>query len=583
MAGKQVKQNIVQGAAVLGISMILVKLLGALFKIFVLGQMNGIGSGYFNMAYNYFTPIYGLAIAGLPTAIAKIIAKFEVENRFRDIKKTLRLSMTLFILIGVIGSVFMAVFAYPFVRLSGSDSAFLATISVAPALFFLCITSALRGYYEGLRNMRPTAVSEVVEVIAKVVFGVLLLWITLAIGQNQAQSGVVFGTPIPSGASEEDIFNMIMPYAAAAAIWGVTLSCFAGMIYMLIVYKLKGSQITREQYIASPRPYNWKSIVATLIKIAVPISLGSFVLNLATLIDTMSVTNLMNNLFTNNFDAVNTLFGSLVPAESFNKDDFGVFLYGSYAYAFSIFNLIPAFTGVFGKSALPNVVNSFESRDKEGLKRNIQTTLRLSSMLAIPAGIGLCVLAEPVLSLLYPSRVVETTIAAPAMQIMGIAIIFLGVLTPAFNVLQAMNKVYLPVKLMVIGSIIKIIVNVITISIPSINIMGAAWGTLACYLFIVIVSIIKIQKVAKIRLDYLSIFIKPIIAGILCGVVAYFSFILFSGFISTKVATLFSIVFAGIIYVIVLIFIRGIAKDDVIMLPKGEKIAKTLEKRNLLG
>lgn len=571
-----------QGAAVLGISMILVKIIGALFKIYVLRQIEGTGSGYFNTAYNYFSPIYGLAIGGLPTAISKIIAKFEVQHRYRDIKKTLRLSMSLFIMIGIVGSLFMGLFAYPFVKMSGADGALYATISVAPALFFLCITSALRGYYEGLRNMRPTAVSEVVEVIAKVVFGVVLLWITMSVGLSQAESGSVFGNPVPSGASEDYILNMIMPYAAAAAIWGVTLSCVAGMVYMLIVYKLKGSCITKEQLVQSPKPHPWKPIVKSLIKIAIPISLGSFVLNLATLIDTMSVTNLMNLSFKNNFDSINSIFGSLVPAVSFNENDFGLFLYGSYAYAFSIFNLIPAFTGVFGKSALPNVVNSFESRDRAGLKRNIQTTLRLSSMIAIPAGIGLFVLAKPVLTLLYPGNVIETEIAAPAMQIMGIAIIFLGILTPAFNVLQAMNKVYLPVMLMIIGSVIKIAVNVSTIAIPSVNIKGAAWGTLACYLFIVVVSIYKIQKIAKTGLDYVSMFIKPLIAGVLCGITAFIVYRATSG-ISGSIATLAAIAAAVAVYVIVLVFIRGIAKDDVTMLPKGEKIAKTLEKRNLLG
>lgn len=579
---KQGKQNIVQGAAVLGISMILVKLLGALFKIYVLGKIEGTGSGYFNTAYNYFSPIYGLAIGGLPTAISKMIAEFEVQHRYRDIKKTLRLSMTLFIVIGVIGSIFMGAFSYPFVKMSGADGAFFATVSVAPALFFLCITSALRGYYEGLRNMRPTAVSEVVEVVAKVIFGVLLLWITIAVGLSQAKSGTVFGNTVPDGASEEYIYNLIMPYAAAAAIWGVTLSCAAGMVYMLIVYKLKGSCVSNEQLAESPRPHHWKAIVKNLIKIAIPISLGSFVLNLATLIDTMSVTNLMNYSFENHFDDINRLFGSLVPAVSFNKNDFGLFLYGSYAYAFSIFNLIPAFTGIFGKSALPNVVNSFERNDRAGLKKNIQTTLRLSSMIAIPAGIGLFVLAKPVLSFLYPSNVIETEIAAPAMQIMGIAIVFLGILTPAFNVLQAMGKVYLPVVLMIIGSVIKIAVNVATIAIPSVNIKGAAWGTLACYLFIVAVSIYMIQKISKTRLDYMSMFIKPLIAGAACGVTAYAVYAITRG-VSVKLATLAAIAAAVAVYAVVLVFIRGIAKDDVTMLPKGEKIAKTLEKRNLLG
>jgi stage V sporulation protein B len=169
------------------------------------------------------------------------------------------------------------------------------------------------------------------------------------------------------------------------------------------------------------------------------------------------------------------------------------------------------------------------------------------------------------------------------MEIMGISIIFLGILTPTFSILQAIDKAYLPVKLMVVGSIIKIIVNVLLIQIPEINLKGAAYGTLACYLFITVVSIHMVRKITKSKFDYMSMFIKPLVAGGLCAIAASASHTFISRIKPGSLATIAAIAVAGIVYVVVLVLIRGIAKDDVLMLPKGEKIAKTLEKHRLIG
>ncbi|MDF2566813.1 MAG: polysaccharide biosynthesis protein [Oscillospiraceae bacterium] len=592
MTQKHAKQNLLQGAAVLGAAMIIVKILGAAFKIPVFGMLGEVGTAYFNTAYSLFTPLYSLAIAGLPTAVAKIVAECETQGRFRDIKKTMRISTTLFILLGIIGTIALALFAKPFIALSGvDDGAYLATVMIAPSLLFLCLTSAFRGYYEGLRNMKPTAVSEIVEVIVKVIIGLGLTAIVFWNANSQYEStGMVFGQAInfDSNTMKADeltvsIANAAAPYAAVAAIIGVTLSTFAGMIYLIFRYKKHGDGILKDELLLSPKAQRGKRVLKSLVNIAIPISIGAFVLNLATLVDTLTVTNAMTSAFKNNLEEITRLFGNIVPAESFTVDLFGTFMYGAYSFAFSIFNLIPAFTGVFGKSALPNVVYCWTMKDKIGTRKNIESTLRLSSLIAIPAGLGLYALSGPILSLLYSNRSAGVAIAAPAMEIMGISIIFLGILTPTFSILQAIDKAYLPVKLMVVGSIIKIIVNVLLIQIPEINLKGAAYGTLACYLFITVVSIHMVRKITKSKFDYMSMFIKPLVAGGLCAIAASASHTFISRIKPGSLATIAAIAVAGIVYVVVLVLIRGIAKDDVLMLPKGEKIAKTLEKHRLIG
>lgn len=570
-----------EGAVILTGAMVVVKLFGALFKIFVLKQLSGIGAAYFNTAYTLFTPVYSLALAGFPTAVAKMVAGYEAQKRFRDIKKTVRVSAFLFLAVGLLGSLLLGLAAYPYVKFNAMEGALMATLAIAPSLLFLCITSVLRGYYEGMRDMRPTAVSEVVEVVVKVLVGLVATWFVIHIGYEQyAFSGVVFGHP---AASEEQAYLLIMPYAAAAAITGVTASTLAGMIYMILRYKRRGDGITQAELYASPKPERAKEIIKKLVKIAIPISLGAFVLNLATLIDTMTITNGMNHAFTKHFEAIDSIFGKIVPKENYNPELFGTFLYGAYSFAFSIFNLVPAFTGIFGKSALPNVVHCWASKNREGLTRNIESTLRVSSLIAVPAGIGLCALAEPLLSLLYSSQPAEVAIAYPSMQIMGISVIFLAILTPAFSILQAVDKVYLPVKLMVIGSLLKIAVNLLLIPIPAINLKGAALGTLICYLFIAAASLILVQKAAGVKLRMSGIVLKPAIAGIFCGISAWSGFGLLQRELSQGVSTILAVTIGAFVYLLVLLIVKGISRQDVRMLPKGEKIAKTLEKWGLLG
>ena len=576
------KQSLLHGAAILTGAMIVVKILGAAFKIPLQSILTETGTAYFNTAYTLFTPIYALALTGLPTAVAKMVAESEACGRYRDMRKIRRMSFTLFLLIGIVGSIIMAASVKLYIRVSDIPGAYLSVLMIAPALFFACVTSAIRGYFEGTRNMYPTAVSEVVEVLVKLVVGLAATWSVIYIGKKQFDTaGVVFGKTVTTDA---EAMAVILPLAAAAAVFGVTLSTFGGMLFLIIRYKRTGDGLTREQLVHAPKPRSGRQLLGTLIKIAIPISLSAFVLNLATLIDTMTVTNIMNDALANNPAEMNALFGGVIPPEKLNTESFGVFMYGSYSLAFSIFNLIPAFTGMFGKSALPNVASCWAVRDRAGTQANVEATLRVTSLFSIPAGLGLFALSQPILELLYGgSNPAGVQIAAPAMQIMGISIIFLAILTPTFSMLQGIGKVYFPVVLMLIGSVMKIIVNIILIRIPAVNLSGASWGTLVCYLFIAVISVWMLVQITHIKLNFVSVFLKPLIAGGFCAVAAWASYGLLSRLTSSKIITLVAIAIAAVVYAVVLLLVKGIAKDDLLMLPKGEKIAKTLEKHGLIG
>ncbi len=574
-------QSLLQGAGILAASMITVKLIGAIFKIPLGNILDGDGMGYFSTAYSVFSMIFAFSTAGLPAAISKMVAEQSVHDNYRDIRKIHRISTRLFFFMGLLGFILMVAFSWGYVKIADNENAWLSVIAISPAIFFGCIMSAYRGYYEGLRNMIPTAVSQIVEVIAKLLFGLLLSVLAIYIGMAQFEAGnPVFGRIVNS---EQEARAAIMPIASAAAIFGVTLSTFIGTAFLFLKDKFKGDNITSEDLSNSSEPMKTKKLIVNLIKIAIPISLGSIVMNVAQLIDTLTIINRLGAGFESNYEGMMLMLGDYLK-EGINSSEAANFIFGSYSgYALSIFNLVPAFTSIFGKSALPNVAAAWEAKNINSAKINIESVIRMTSLICVPASFGIMFLANPILSLLYPIKYSEVAIASGVLSWQGISLIFLGLTVPLFAVLQALGRPDLPPKFMLVGMVIKFLVNWYTIPLAFFNVKGAALGTGACYIAILILCLVYLKKITKIPFKFISLMYKTVFSGFICGLSGKIIYDLLSRFIDSNVKTLISIAFAAIIYVIFLLFTRSISKDDILMLPKGEKFVKILAKYKLIG
>ena len=206
-------------------------------------------------------------------------------------------------------------------------------------------------------------------------------------------------------------------------------------------------------------------------------------------------------------------------------------------------------------------------------------------MLALPAGLGIAALSKPILELLYSKQTHMIPIAAPMLCVYGFGVFMFSVASPVTNMLQAVGRMDIPLKSVAIGSIVKIILNFVLIGNPQININGAVWSTMVCYVVMLSINFTALLKVTKVRIDYSSVFIKPLIAAIVCGLAALYSHSLLADrlLLNAKVSTVLAICVGGALYAVTLLLIKGIARDDVEMLPKGEKFAKVLEKFGLLG
>ena len=575
-------QNLLRGAGVLGASMIIVKLIGALFKIPLGNILDGNGMGYFSTAYSIFTMIYSFSTAGLPAAIAKMVAEQSVRGRARDIRRLHELSVRLFLILGIAGTLLILLFSRVYVGLASNEGAFLSVVAIAPAVFFGCMTSAYRGYYEGMRNMRPTAVSQVVEVVVKLVFGLALALIAVQVGQAQyAAGGPVFGQAV---AGEMEAGVVIQEAASAASILGVTISTAAGTGYLLLKYRRLGDGLTAEDMRYSPRPMRGRVLLVRLVTIAVPISIGSIVMNVAQAVDTVTIINCLEFAFDRFPDVMERLFKGAVSPAMIAAGTAADFIYGSYSgYALSIFNLVPSFCNIFGKSALPNVTACWSAGDREGTRVNIESVIRMTSLIAIPASFGIFFMAEPILSLLYPAKDAEVAVASGVLSWQGISLVFLGLTVPLFAVLQGLGHAGKPPKYMLVGMIVKFVVNLVTISIPYINVNGAALGTGSCYAIILFLSLRGLRQVTGLKISFFRLTGRQLVCGFACGFSAWSCYTLLGGEGASHMVTLLSIAVAGVIYAALLLLLRAISREDVEMLPKGKKIAKVLAKYKLIG
>ncbi len=580
------QQSFIKGAMVLTISIIVVKIIGVLFKVLFTNLVDGVGVGVFNSAYELYNVIFTVASAGFPIALSRMVSEAVSEKRYKDVRQLHKISVPFFVTTGAVCCLLMIALSGAFSKMIGNSAVQLPVIALSPIVFFGCLMSIFRGYFEGMRYMVPTAISEIIESAGKLLVGLSLAYATNFVLTNEyKESGTMFGKAI----IDDTMFsNMLASYTVCAAFIGVSLGSFFGFLFLFIKYRVTSGGITKSQIAESPEAKASKELFKKLALTAIPIGLGSFVMSIASTIDSILVQNRIVNIMETGRGHILQSIYPFLDAEQFMLDASGeysiqVYLFGCYGCALTLLMLVTAVTQVFGQSAMPSLTAAWTVKDKPLIKKNINTILKVTLLVTLPAGIGLSVLAQPLLTLLFGVRD-EVTIATSVLQVMGISCIFIATSTPICSMLQAIGRVDMPLKLYTIGMIIKIVINYILVGIPSINIQGAAVGSLVAYLFVSIVGIYIIAKDTGVVPDFNKILIKPLMAAILCGAAAFGCNLLITSFIPLgRFTALPSVMVAMLVYVIALILLKGITEEDIQEIPGGNKIGKILAKYKLLG
>ncbi len=579
------QQTLVEGAMILTMGIAIVKILGFLAKIPLANIIGEAGMGYYNSAYNLYLPFFTLASAGFPAALSRQVSENMAIGRYRDAAKVRLIARNTFLITGSVCFIAMVIAGILLTQNGAyNEKAIYAILAMCPSVFFCCVMGAYRGYNEGLRNMIPTALSQIIEAMGKLVIGLVVALIIVKSAENKfltaaqtagtaagfAEEGImIFGTEC---FSLTEALNASYPFAAMGALIGITLGSAASLLYLIIRYKVQGSGITAEQRKSAPEPLSTKEIFKKFLQIGVPIALGVLAINLTQLIDSLTVQSQIGKLDPNGLRAI---YGDLIADQP--DEDIANFLWGVYGNGITLYNLVPYLTQAFGTSALPALAAAWLVKDREKINESVNSVLKLGVLIAFPCGIGMSVLSGEILDLLYPAA--TAGICPPILRTLGIMALFGAMAGPVNSMLQAVGKQMVPVKLMCIGAVIKLVLNYTLVGIESINIKGAPVGSLVCYAFIVISSIVILCRTTKVRIDIVSTFVRPLGAALLCGAAAWIVQNGLGLFTDSRIVTLLAIVAAVSTYAVSLFALRAVSKNDLILFPKGEKLVKILEKR----
>ncbi|MBR3848509.1 MAG: polysaccharide biosynthesis C-terminal domain-containing protein [Oscillospiraceae bacterium] len=293
--------------------------------------------------------------------------------------------------------------------------------------------------------------------------------------------------------------------------------------------------------------------------IAVPVTIGSLVMNITSTIDMFLITNRLESLGYN-FEQTTSLFG----------------IYENYA--LPLFNLVPSIIISLNVSVTPTISAAHAVGDTKKLHETLLSALRIVIIFTLPASVGISVLSKPILSILYHSQA-DVAIAAPVLSILGIASFFLCASSLTSTSMQALGHATLPLITMLCGAVVKIFANYILIAIPGVELSGAAVGTVLCYVLITVMNMIFLVHLVKFKPNFLATYLRPLISSVIMGAVVFGVYRIALPFVGNFIGVVASIGVGVIVYFIAMLFSKGITEDDVKGLPKGDKIAKILFKK----
>lgn len=525
------------GVLVLSLSTFAVKIIGLAYKIPMLDLLGAEGMGYFNSAYEIYALLCIIATAGLPIALSVLVSVNVERGDFSALKKVYRAAMLLFVALGAIGGVAMFEFADKIAAFIENPNAAPCIRAIAPALLCVCVSSAVRGYFQGLGNMTPTAISQLIEAVGKLTLGVLFAALAAKAGYDTASS-------------------------AAYGILGLSVGTLISAIYLLIL-KMCRDKRWREMCLSAVtnnEKSDKKHGIGELVRLAIPITLSSTVLGVTRLADMALIMRRLQDI---GYSAA----GANV-------------IYGSYTtLAVPIFNLLPSLITPLALAVVPRLSAALLRGREGGAEAIASVALRISVLFSMPASVAIAVYSRQILGLLFSGEGEAIDIAAPLLAALGASVLFSCLITTTNAILQAYGKANVAMISMSIGAVLKIASAYFLIGIKEIGAYGAPLSTLLCNVAITAINFYFINKCTEGAPSIRGLYLRPVIC---CTVMISVSF---AGYLATerffnseRTGFLFGVAFGVISYAFFSLLTGAVEREDLEALPCGDRILSVLQK-----
>ena len=436
--------------------------------------------------------------------------------------------------------------------------------------------AVLRGYYEGMANVVPSSAASVAEAVSRAVFGLALSFTVLFYANWRFENGLtVFGT---SPVTTEQAYRAALPFAAAGAILAVSISELCGLMTLIIADKKRKRTEAPPIYDVSRR-----DLCLRLIRETAPIAAGALVMNCVSFVDLLTVTRSISGAIASDPDYFNRAFSGIL-ASAGGAEGLPNFMYGSYTgIATSLFMLIPSFAGMTEKTFAPEIAAAWERRDYERLSGRIFLQFRSAAVIGCPACFGAAALAEPILTMLYKSRAAEVSVCLNSFVILCMGGLFMVTASSMFGIFQSICKAHIPLILMVCSVAAKLLLNPLLISVPAVNISGAALSSAAGYILMTVFGAAAMKRCIPVKISLTRAVIPPALCGIACGIGAYFAHLFLKNCLNSVLAVLISVGTGAILYVLLLIITGVFRTSGIIRQKNAKKFQKPLAKSAKIG
>ena len=537
-------QNFLHGAAIYTIGIIIIKILGAVYKIPLGNILGDEGFGHFGLTYKIYNVFLTISTAGIPVAMSRLISESDTINRDQQVRRIFQVSLWAFIGLGAFGTIIMMAFPAGLAAMMGDIQASRCIFVMAPSVLLVCVAAAYRGYAQGHSDMIPTTVSQVVETAVKVLVGLAAAIILHRMGKS-------------------------VEICAAGAILGTTVSSLAAMLYMQIKVHRK-YEVNPPVRPDSDVPDSRKKILWDLLRIGIPITISTSVMSLIQLADSMITLNQLQN------------------AAGYTANAAYV-LNGVYEKALTVYNVPSAFVVPFLSSLVPAVAAARIRGDLDEACDVAENAMRMCTLLCLPMAVGMAVLAVPCMQVLYPGSADQGGIL---LFELGITCYFMTMSLMTNSILPANGNERLPLVSILLGGITKILVTYILVGNPAVNIYGAPIGTLCCYLVMLTTNLYFMARNMKRPMRIVRIIGRPGISVAIMGIAAWSVWNLLHGVMGGVTAEIMdrpvnvlipfgaAVATGVVVYFIMIIALRAITLEDMKLIPKGEKIAKLLRSRD---
>ena len=538
---------LVQGA-ILASAGIITKIIGVIYRIPLINIMGDQGQAYYGIAFEIYAIALLLTSYSLPLAVSKLVsarvAKGERRNAFRVFKAALIFAITAGTAIGLIvffGSDFIAG------KIMAMEPSKYALRVLAPCLLVVAVMGVIRGYFQGLGTMLPTAISQILEQIVNAVVSVVGASYLFEFGKKAAETKAKEYLPAA--------------YGAAGGTLGTLCGAVAGLLFLAFVFlayrKIIKRQLRRDH---SRYQESYSDIFTVLFYTITPVILSTAVYQSTKILDA-------------------GIFSNIMDVQGMAKEKYET-LWGMYTGKFNTLVNVPlAIANAVGASVIPSLTAAVTSGNRKLVYSKIQLATRFTMIISIPSMVGCMVLARPVLDLLFSGN---NKVPALLLITGSVTIVFYSLSTITNAMLQGVNRMTIPIRNAAISLVIHLVALFIMLVAFKMNIFAVIGGTIVFSFSMCVLNQRALHREIGYKQEKMKTFVIPLMASIIMGVVALISQMILEIILPPKIATVLTLFVAVIVYGVALLLLGGLTEEEILAMPKGHLLVKVLKKVHLL-